>query len=178
MKSIFLNRVFIGLLGLTLIVCGSANNAAPKKDSAPVLSDGNQKLANQCSKQDQASCKNLIENLIKECEKNNAQSCIDSAVIFIKSAEELAKQQHKLMIQFYNSAINALIKACDLKKETACNSLKALSDNIFSHIKSVKTQCDTNKNTEACKIIGETKKLLTTSCNSGTKQDCEYLKSL
>ncbi|MBN3859222.1 hypothetical protein GKC56_01520 [Neisseriaceae bacterium PsAf] len=195
MKSQFFKWFFIGLVGLSLTACGNnksddtANNtnssnqqnvtATTNNNSAPTLSPENQKLAENCAKQNEEACKKLTENLVKECEANNAQSCVDSAVIFIQLNDAAVKAQNNdLAVQSYNLAVGSLIKACDLKNQGACNSLKELSNNIFKNLKTVKEQCENNKNADACKVINEAKQILDNSCKAGRQQDCDYLKAL
>ncbi|QRN41024.1 MAG: hypothetical protein GKC53_02530 [Neisseriaceae bacterium] len=190
MKSQFVKWFFVGVVGLTLVACDTnksdtknnqknATTTAADSSKSPALSPENKKLAENCAKKNEGACKKLTENLVKECEANNAQSCVDSAVIFIQLNDAAVKAQNSdLALQSYKLAVSSLIKACDLKNEGACNSLKELSDNIFKNLKTVKNQCENDKTADACKIINEAKQILRNSCDAGKQKDCEYLEAL
>lgn len=198
MKVELLKWANIALLGLVLSACGnksadSNNTTSTEQTTAsdvatvanynssekPTLSTANQALAKNCEQNSQDDCKQLIENLASECKNNNAQSCVDVAVLFIKLNSEAVKaNNNQLALQSYNLAVGSLVKACDLKNQEACNSLKELSNNIFSNLKSVKENCVNNKDPDACKIVEQATKILSESCKAGRQQDCTYLNEL
>lgn len=147
--------------------------------NAPKLSEQNKAYADQCAKNDKESCKKLVENLAQECLHDNAQSCVDSGVIFIKLNEEAVKaKNNELAAQSYNLAVGSLLRACNLNNQGACKSLSQLSQKIFKNLKQVKAQCETNKDQQSCEAFQKAKSLLDQSCKSGHKQDCEYAQQL
>lgn len=153
--------------------------AQTNQKNAPKLSAQNQAYADQCAKNNQESCKNLVENLAQECLHNNAQSCVDSGVIFIKLNEEAIKaKNNQLATQSYNLAVGSLLRACNLKNQGACESLNQLSQKIFNNLKQVKTQCETKKDQQSCNAYQKVKALLDQSCKAGHQKDCQYAQQL
>ncbi|MFH4415527.1 MAG: hypothetical protein WDW19_00580 [Neisseriaceae bacterium] len=183
MKALKLRWISLALFGLVVACSNQKSTETPAATASgnptgPTLSSVNQKLAENCAKSNQAECKSLIENLANECLQHNAQSCVDSAVIFIKLNDEAVKAKNPTLASHsYNLAVSALVRACELKNQAACNSLKELSNNIYKNLKTLSAQC-TQGSKEACQVISQAKGVLEKSCKAGRERDCQYLNGL